>query len=97
MDPLDNIVGIHAECAEKQFQKSNPGLVLKPGDYVKIGFNDHIDGEVITEHMWIKVTEIMNNNTYLGELDNDPVYLTNVHCGLPTVFNVKEVAEILKD
>lgn len=62
---------------------------VKPGDYVKIGFNDH---ELeITEHMWVHVT-----GEGKGILNNDPVIVDMV-IGDEVTFEPRHILGIITD
>lgn len=51
----------------------------KVGDYIQTGFSQT---GFQNENMWVIVKSIdLKNNKICGELNNNPVYLTNVACG----------------
>lgn len=59
---------------------------VKPGDFVKIGFEMYGRGE----RMWVEVTE-----SGKGLLNNDPVLMPMV-CGEPVEFESKHILSIMK-
>ena len=85
---------IHTQCAEQrhqQFQAQHPAIDLSNVSHVKLGISD----DNTTEWMWVKLDEFDNDQQRaVGQLDNDPVQLTNCKCGDWIAFTYDEIAEL---
>lgn len=87
-EPLSNITGIHAECADerhKRFQVKYTVEDVRVGDWVKKNFSG--------EHIWVKVEKI-DGQKISGKVDNDVVTDCGVRCGDAVELEFSEVEEI---
>ncbi|MBS0261269.1 MAG: DUF2314 domain-containing protein [Planctomycetes bacterium] len=74
---------------------------LAPGMYVKLAFRfqdeqaERRDFE--TERMWVLITDIDDQGTCAGTLENDPQHADQLSCGAEIHFHPSHVLEILED
>ena len=74
---------------------------LAVGTYVKLIFRfaaenaDRRDGEV--EWMWVRVTGVNEDDTYVGTLENDPVHDSTLTCGDSIFFHPLHVMAVLTE
>lgn len=66
---------------------------LRVGDWAKCMFHDPSLSPPNLERMWVKVTELKDDGSYVGVLDNDPV-LMKIDCGDRIEFEPKHVINI---
>lgn len=67
---------------------------LKPYDLVKLIFTEeNNDKEIMSERMWIIITEI-NGENFTGILDNEPYYLKTIKYGDKVVFKSENIIDI---
>ena len=59
---------------------------LGPGDFAKLIFDDK-------ERMWVRVTEVVGDGWYLGELNSYPA-VVDLHFGDVIRFHARHVADI---
>lgn len=57
-----------------KFQKKYAKLKLKKDDYVKIKFTDLDE----VEWMWLQIMEVLDDNQFIGRLDNVPISIENL-------------------
>ena len=71
---------------------------MKPGDEVKLIFRfDSGNPEAPSaERMWVEITKIAGRD-FEGELDNEPVYITDLECGDPLTFSEKHIIQVSID
>lgn len=65
---------------------------LKVGDYVKLIFVPTDEG-LLTERMWVRITEKTIHGSFVGVLDNDPVSVP-IECGDRVEFSFVHIASI---
>jgi len=93
-DP-QNIGKVHKKCAEKrkyQWQKNHKLSDVEIKDYVKIKFVE----ENRTEHMWIQITEILENGQLKGTIENEPVVIKNKLYKSSHSFHFSEIQDLIK-
>lgn len=61
----------------QKWQSENKDTDIQQQGWVKVGF---VEGN-IHEHLFVKVIMVNDQETFIGEVDNDPVFLTNVSSG----------------
>jgi hypothetical protein len=73
-----------ARANKYTFYKPAHELIAKvrPGEIVKLIFEFDSDDPAAprAERMWVKVTQVQPDG-FLGELDNDPLYINDLACG----------------
>lgn len=100
-EDLSNILVVPASLASKPggYEDYDPALLV--GSFVKLGFPAKTpDGKDIKEHMWVKVTKVLdpateNNQQLLGTLDNDPVAVSEYSCGDIVAFRLEEIEDYI--
>lgn len=94
MEDPKNIRLVCSDCSEKMYPKKGT-FEIDVGNWVKLKFTDDMDRN---EYMWVMVTKAdKENNTYEGELDNDPVLVDCIECGDEVEFQKEEVLDITKE
>lgn len=96
MDKNDNIRHLCSHCgdeARRIWQEENRNTLIEIQDYVKIRFDQE---DIPSEWMWVLVTDIMPDDMFVGQLDNDPINLTNIKCGDLLEFKREEIAMLVK-
>lgn len=70
---------------------------LAVGDHVKLLFvpNEGIK-EKFGERMWVKINDIWEDNTFVGNLDNEPITISDLKHGDIIMFKSEHVAGTLK-
>ena len=66
---------------------------LAVGDNVKLIFKD--TSSIPSERMWVEVTGKIDEETYIGFLNNDPVVLTQLEYLDPIRFRAEHVVSII--
>lgn len=67
----------------------------EPGDYIKAVFADEKSGE--SEWMWVKVHRADENlRVVFGELDNEPIVLTDLRLGTELAVSFDNIREHMK-
>lgn len=92
--PNINVVGICSDCSNQRhrdFQKNNPECNLNPGNFVKIAVKD----DELVEHMWFIILSV-DGDKIVGQLDNEPVLVTNISYGDTYGFAYKNVEQLYK-
>jgi uncharacterized protein YegJ (DUF2314 family) len=94
-EPLENMGRIHKECAIER--KRLCQKMIKNVDLEKlIGY--HVKKVFLTEdgrgeHMWVKV-KMVEGDSLIGELDNDPMICKNIECGDTVRLQKEDIEEI---
>lgn len=98
---LSNILLVPSALASKPGGYEDYDLASLVGSYVKLGFPAKTpDGKDIKEHMWVKVSKVLdpeteNNQQLLGTLDNDPVAISEYSLGDDVAFRLEEIEDYL--
>lgn len=67
----------------------------EPGDHIKAVFADEKSGE--SEWMWVKVHRADDAlRVVFGELDNEPIVLTDLHLGMELAVSYDNIREHMK-
>ncbi len=67
----------------------------QPGDFIKAVFADEKSGE--SEWMWVKVHRADDSlRVVFGELDNEPIVLTDLRLGVELAVSYDNIREHLK-
>lgn len=67
----------------------------RQGDFVKAIFADEKSGE--SEWMWVKVHHADDSlRVVFGELDNEPIVLTNLHVGMELAVSYDKIRDHMK-
>jgi len=94
MEKDDNIRFLcleHSNQRHKEWQQNNKDTVIEVGNYAKMAFKS-AQG---IEHMWVKITNCMTKNSYIGILYNDPIRATHLKHGEEILFEREMIEEIL--
>lgn len=95
-EPKENIGVIHEECSKErhaEWQKNNGHVKINVTDFVKLGFKCVVDGVDRIEHMWVKVTQVADQNKFIGTLNNDPVIAVELSNGDEVMFDRTDIEE----
>lgn len=77
-------------CKDHMYEKKILDL-LRINDYVQLRFIGHDPiGVQHSERMWVKINEI-NDETFIGELENDPAFIANLPCGQILTFRKENI------
>ncbi len=93
---LENAEQIHRENPRTfSIPRSDQRRNLQPGQLVKLIFliDRPADGEPNAERMWVEVIEVRGSR-YVGRLDNEPGYISNLKLGTVLEFGPEHVAAI---
>lgn len=93
-EPAYNIGRIHAHCATERlnkWQEQHKYTIIYVGDYCKIAFQE--DNKV--EHMWVKVTQCVDQIGFIGILRNDPAIVSNIKCDDVVTFSRVDIEDYL--
>lgn len=94
-EPQNNIRIAHAKCFDERknvWQEKNKDLVIQSGDIIKKGF---IDTHGKKEHMWVKITKVIDQTIFLGVLDNEPIFCSQIKLGSECLIKREEIEEYL--
>jgi uncharacterized protein YegJ (DUF2314 family) len=82
------------EKQREEWQANNHDTHIEDGDWCQMGFRE---AEVI-EYLWVKVlSPAPDNNTFLGYVDNDPVFIKAlVKHGTSVMFTRNEIMNHIK-
>lgn len=94
-----NIGHVCSDCAPKPggFVDLPPSSFM--GRIVKLGFPTGLEDGPSTEHMWVQVKEVVEEEgkpALKGTLDNDPAFAPGSH-GDIVVFTVDEIEDMYND
>ena len=92
---LDDAAVIAADNPYTFYKPSTEAIaLLRPGSLVKLIFlfasNDPQAPRA--ERMWVRIDRI-ENNRFLGELDNDPCHIEDLKCGHPVEFDARHIIQ----
>ena len=90
MEEDENIIELCEECHDdiyKPIKKMIKKIKIKVGDIVKKGWKS-VDGT--NEYMWVEITKIIDEKTYEGLLDNDPILEYDYELSLGDMVIVKK-------
>ena len=83
-----------AEAAPYTFYLPSTEVIrmLKPGDIVKLVFRCDVENEhgYTAERMWVRISRI-DEHEFVGELDNDPLYIPDLAAGDEIVFGSQHI------
>lgn len=83
-----NVSLVCDECiAEEKEKFRNAGHQIKPGNYLKHRFVSPDGG---TESMWVKVTEVIDEEIVHGVLSNDPILIPELKHGMLVEIELSE-------
>jgi uncharacterized protein YegJ (DUF2314 family) len=89
-----NIRAVCSNCIDnkkREFQNKHIGKLLPDFTHAKITFNQ----EKAKENMWVRVTDFIPPNIYIGKLNNEPVTINNISYGDEVTFHRKDIIELL--
>ena len=95
---LENVEIAHQENPRTySIPRSDQRYTLLPGQIVKLVFllDRPAEGEPKAERMWVEVKEVKGSH-YVGVLDNDPKYITNLKAGDIIEFDPEHIAALYK-
>lgn len=95
MEKPTNIRAVCKDCSEerhKQWQQENSDKKIKEGDFVKIAVTDNKK----VEHMWFRITQIVTDKDFFGELDNEPVLVNNIQYKDEITIKFKDIEGFIK-
>lgn len=93
-EDIKNIAIICSECAPKPQNKySTMNVQSFIGEYVKKSFKSKDSDE--TEHLWIKVTKVIDNETLEGIINNDVILNIGFKFGDTVSVKLKEIENCL--
>lgn len=82
MSKKENIQLICPDCTHERlvkWQENNKNVTIEKGDFVKIPFKQRVGLEDRVEWMWCIVDDIRKDQqSIVGILDNEPIYVTDV-------------------
>ncbi len=67
---------------------------LEIGHFVKLIFNEV--GEELSERMWVEIKDIWEGETYVGDLNNEPVIVPGIKFGDKVMFRAEHIAGTLE-
>lgn len=96
MEPQDNI---YFTCPEHA-SKPDPKFARMPittfiGRYIKKGFPEK--GTSRTEHLWVEIKEVKNDDTLIGNISNDPTLNVGLKDGDQVEVKVTEIEDLYED
>lgn len=91
-EPVENIVGVHAHHYDEFHDEvmrriKELKITIKTGDYIKVKFEEN----GLAEHMWVIVNSTLDNKI-VGQLDNEPIVIKNVHYGDVVAIELKKIS-----
>lgn len=96
----ESILNLRFVC-DAHSSKPNPEYAKKPakffvGGFVKKAFEvlHPYTRKSASEHMWVEIKTIKDGNL-IGELNNDPIYLTALQCGDEVIVKLSEIEDFL--
>ena len=84
-----NMALVCKSCIEdlnKEFLEANH--VITKGSFVKARFVD--EKNKLTESMWVKITEMIDLNSFKGELYNHPAFFPKMKHGMEVQIDLKD-------
>jgi uncharacterized protein YegJ (DUF2314 family) len=95
MEPRSNIGFVCPRSAPKAGKYSGQDAAGFVGKWVKMAFDatNPVTGESTLEHMWVKVASLKDGKL-VGELDNDPIMITEVQCGDSVTLTVDQIEDV---
>lgn len=94
---LQDIVASHKEAPRTfSIPRSDERVNLPPGQLVKLVFEiaENEPGLPGAERMWVEVKERRADGNYVGELHNQPYFISNVSEGTEVIFGPEHVAAL---
>jgi len=95
-EPKENIGHVCSDCAPKPGGFKDLPLSSFVGRIVKLGFPTGLEDGPSTEHMWVRVKEVVEEEgkpALKGVLDNDPAFAPG-ECGDIVTFTPDEIEDL---
>lgn len=91
-----NVSLVSTEYIQKLKEEfKNAGHKIEPGGYLKHKFTDRSDKST-NEYMWVKVVQVLDDETIHGILSNESVAFPHLQMGMLVEININECFEYLK-